>query len=446
MVLGAGDVGTFIARELSGRGHDVVLVDQDEAALSRAEEVADVLAMGGSVTRRSVLRRAEVERSNLAIAVTGSDETNIVAAGLAAALGAKRVVARVDDPEFYESVGGVEHGVLGVHSLVCASRLVCDDLIRLVARVDADYVGHFAGNAVNVTLLPVGASCPLLGQPASQLRLSRGVRAAAILRDRQLRRLPEVDTIELDDALVLTGTSTDVLRATLELQTQRAARRAVVVGAGDVGTQLARRLRLVGESVVLIEQDRERCEVVAGDLDGVRVVQGDGTSLAVLSEEHAELAAYSLSVTRADEINLMSALVLRDLGVPDVFALVHRPGYADVYSHLGIRATAGAHDAILGVVQRMLPGAGILGQDRLGDSGFDVLEMLLPGTVSSGLILADCPLPPDALCIAAVRAGVSLPVGPKTELKRRDVLVVAAPHHKRREVERAVRNLRRRVE
>jgi len=445
MVLGAGDVGTFIARELSGRGHDVVLVDRDPSALARAEEVADVLTLHGSATRRAVLRSAEAERANLAVAVTGSDETNVVAAGLAAELGARRVVARVDDPGFYEHEGGVERGALGVHSIVCASRLVGDELLRVVARIDASYVGHFAGNGVQVVLQPVRDGCPLLGQPGAKLRLGRGVRAVAVLRDRMLRRPTELDVVEADDAVLLAGGAADVLRATLDLRAHRTTRRAIVVGAGDVGAQLARRLAAVGESVALIEQDRERCEVVAGDLAGVRVVQGDGTSLAVLRDEHAENADFSLSVTRADEVNLMSALVLRELGVPDVFALVHRPGYADVYSHLGIRATAGAHDAILRAVRRMLPGAGVLGDEPLADTSYELLELLLPGTVAAGLSLADLALPPEALVVAVVRQGAPLPVQAGTVLERRDVLVVVSRANARREVERAVRDVRRRA-
>ncbi|MBN2194968.1 MAG: Trk system potassium transporter TrkA [Polyangiaceae bacterium] len=442
LVLGAGDVGTFIARELSAGGHDVVLVDRDAAALTGAEEIADVLTLVGSVTQRSVLRTAEAERANLAVVVTGSDETNLVAGGLAAELGARRVVARVDDPGFYEREGGVERGALGVQSIVCASRLVCDELLRSVSRIEASHVGHFAGNAVQVALQPVRDGCPLLGQPGARLRLPRGVHAVGVLRDRILRRPTEIDIVEGDDAILLSGATGDVLRATLELRGHRSTRRAVVVGGGDVGLQLGRRLARVGESVSLIESDRKRCEFLANELPEVRVVYGDGTSLATLRDEGADTADFSLSVTRADEVNLMSALVLRELGVPDVFTLVHRPGYAGVYGHLGIRATAGAHDAILRVVQRMLPGTGVLGSEPISDTSYELFELLLPGTLADGATLGDLPLPAEALLVAHARAGTAMPPDPTSRLERRDLLVVAARSRARRDLERAVRDLR----
>lgn len=444
LVLGAGDVGTFIARELSVEGHDVVLVDRDSAALTKAEESADVLTLVGSATRRTVLRAAEAGRASLAVAVTGSDETNLVAGGLAAELGARRVVARVDDPGFYDEERGVERGALGVQSIVCASRLVCDDLLRAVAQIGASHVGHFAENAVQVALQPLRDGCGLLGQPGARIRLARGVQAVGVLRDRQLRRPTEIDVFETDDALLLSGASTDVLRATLELRPERTTRRAVVVGGGDVGLQLGRQLARVGEEVSLFDSDRERCEFVAGELSDVRVVHGDGTSLAVLRDEGADAADYSLSATHADEVNLMSALVLRELGVPAVFTLVHRPGYASVYGHLGIRATAGAHDAILRVVRRMLPGAGILGSEPIASTGYELFELLLPGTLPRGATLGDLALPAEGLVAALVRAGAPVPFAPTLPLERRDLVVVVAPARSRRDLERAVRDLQRR--
>lgn len=440
-ILGAGDVGSFLARELAIGGHDVVLVDRNSETLRIADERADVLTMSGDVTHRSVLRRAGIADAALVVAVTGCDETNVVAAGLALGIGARRAAARVDDPGFFDTGAGVEHGVLGVQQILCASRLVADELVRLVAQLDLEYVGHFAANAVEVASLSVNRCKRAVGRAASELEISGPVTVAGVVRDGMLRPTRSIERLEDDDAVVLSGTPESVLRAISVLRGKEERRRAIVVGGGDVGSQVAHRLSVAFERVMLIEQDPIRCEELARTLDMVNVISGDGTSISILKDEHAESAEVAISTTRADEVNLMSALMLRDLGVPCVFALAHRPGYADVYAHLGIRGTAGAHDALLRVIRRALPGAGILGRESLAGSRHELLELLLPGSIPQNLRIADLSMPPQSEFIALVRHGQTLPWRTDTLLERRDIIVVATLPHASRQLQRLVRRL-----
>ncbi len=441
VILGAGDVGRFVAHELSRIGHDVVLVDCDPEALREADERADVLTLRGDVTHRSVLRSAGVSDAALVVAVTGTDETNVVAAGLASSLGARRTTARVDDPAFFETTAGVEQGVLGVQQILCASRLVADELVRLVVHLDTEYVGHFAGNSVQVASLSVNRCRRALGRAPRTIDTGTPAAIAGVVRDGILRHPSAVDRLEDDDALLLAGRPHHVLAAAAELRGPGDRKRAIVVGGGDVGSQVAERLALFCERVMIVDHDSRRCEDLARALDRVNVVHGDGTSIAILQDEHAEAADVAVSATRADEVNLMSALMMRDLGVPDVFALVHRPGYADVYAHLGVRGTAGAHDALLQVIRRGLPGAGILGRESLTGSRHELLEILLPGELPQGLRVADLPLPPQAEFVALVRKGLSIPWRAETPLARRDIVILAALPHAARQLQRAIRKL-----
>lgn len=441
VVLGAGDVGLFLARELSTAGHDVVLVDRSEQALAAADETADVLTMRGSVTHRSTLREAKASHADLVVAVTGSDEANLVGAGLAAELGARRTAARINDPAVFDSSSSVEHGMLGAHLILCASRLVSNELVRLVQRLEAMHVGHFAGNAVQVALISVNQSQSVLGRPARSVDFGQAIKLAGVVRDGSLRALHAVERLEDDDALLVSGAPKDVLLATTQLRERITKQRAIVIGGGDVGSQVAARLAPAAGRVMLVEQDACRCEVLARELTDVSVVNGDGTSLAMLQDEHAETADVAVSATQADEVNLMSALMLKDMGVRNVFSLVNRPGYADVYAHLGVHGTAGAHDSILKVVRRTLPGTGIVGSEALQGTGHELLEVLLPGSVREGVRVSDVGLPPEAHTVALVRRGSPAPFGAETKLERRDVLVIAALPHTVRHVERAVRRL-----
>jgi len=436
VVLGAGEVGAHVARELSLEGNEVVLIDSSREALNRAEESLDVLTLAGDATHWSVLDAAEVQRADLVVSVTGSDEVNVVGAALAAERGARRTVARVDAPRFYQTSGGVEKGVLGIHSLLCASRLVSEALVRLVEQIDATYVGNFAGNGVQVCLLPVRDDSVMLGTAPLELKVGKEVVVTGVVRDAALRSPEQIVRMELDDAVLLSGPPGAVAETIQTLRGDRAGRRAVVVGGGDVGYQLCRMLHGSEKRVQVIELDRARCELLSEQLPGVEVIHGDGTSIACLRDEHVQSADYLAAVTRADEVNLMVSLLAHDLGVPRALALVHRPGYADVYAHLGIHGTAGAHDVISKMVRWLRPHRGALALEALTGTGHHLFEFQLTETLDRTLTVRDLPLPPDAMVVGLAREMRNIKLTPATVLAPLDNVVVAAPVTTARELDR----------
>ena len=434
VVLGAGEVGTHVGRELSQEGNDVVLVDRRADALSRAEESLDALALAGDATHWAVLEAAEVGRADLVVAVTGSDEVNVVAAALSAKLGARRTVARVDSPSFYRTGGGVERGVLGIHSLLCASRLVSEELLRLVEQLDARYVGNFCGNALQVALMPVLDGSQALGRSPQDLKLPKGVTVAGLVRDSAWRPVADLNRLEIDDALVLSGTPISVASAVQYVRASREGQRAVVVGGGDVGYQLCRMLSSGDRRVQVIERDRSRCEVLSESLRGVDVIHGDGTSISCLRDEHVESADYLAAVTRADEVNLMVSLLAHDIGVPRAFALVHRPGYADVYAHLGVRGTAGTHDVIAKMVRWLRPQRGALATVPLPGTGHHLFEFQISEYLPKPLALEELGLPPEAAVVGLARDGANAGLA-SGRVQALDNLVIAAPVTAARQLE-----------
>ncbi|MEZ4226578.1 MAG: Trk system potassium transporter TrkA [Polyangiaceae bacterium] len=438
VVLGAGEVGTHVGRELSQGDNEVILVDKSAQALSTAEESLDCLSLAGDATHWSVLEAAEVARADLVVAVTGSDEVNVVAAALATKHGARRSVARVDAPSFYRTRGGVEAGVLGIHALLCASRLVSEELRRLVEQLDAKYVSNFTGNAVQAALLPVTDDSPLLGKPALEIKPAKGVSVVGVVRDAAFRSPVDIVRLELDDSVMVSGPPGAVAGAIQSLRVRREQRRAVVVGGGDVGFQLCQMLRSSAERVQVIERDRARCEVLSETLQHVEVIHGDGTHISCLRDEHVESADYLAAVTRADEVNLMASLVAHDIGVPRAFALVHRPGYADVYAHLGIHGTAGPHDVIAKTVRWLLPHRGALSTEALPGTGHHLFEYQLGEHAGKGITLAELALPAETQLVGVARQLECVPLSASLRLQSGDNIVVAAPVTAAREIEKRV--------
>jgi trk system potassium uptake protein TrkA len=433
VIVGAGEVGRHLGRSLDAEA-ELILIDTDARALASAEEALDALSLVGDGTHRSVLRKAEVHRADLVIAVTANDAVNLVIAGLARELGAKRSVARVDDPSFYDTDRGFEVGVLGIEASLCASRLVGVELLRSLAAVRARQVLPCASGLVQVASHVLSEDSPLLTRSrARPTAWPEPVRA--IVRTGQLRAVAEVEHAELGDVVLMACGPLTLLELLHELTPAAGLLRTTIVGGGDVGMQLA---ALLGPRQMLdrlIEQDRSRCWALAERLHGTQVLHGDGTNLAFLREEQVGRADALLAVTGSDEANLMTSLLAREIGVEHVFALVHRPGYAGVYSHLGVTGTVSPHETIAQVMQGLLPRGVIVQRHTLRELGVDIIE-LRPGV--AGLRVADLPLPAGAIPLVAAGRTVRT-AKPRTTLEADDVLVVALPGGRVTLLEKALR-------
>ncbi len=441
VIVGAGEVGTYVARTLSRDDAEIILVDRSSDALSRAEEQLDALVLRGDGTYRSVLEEAQVPKADLVVAVTGSDDANVVSCSLAAAMGARRTVARVDAPGFYQTRSGIEQRVLGIHALLCASRLVSAELLRLVRALESDFAGNFCGNAVQARLVRVPEDSPVVGKAASALKLHARASVRGVVRDGVLRGPETISQLAADDSLLLGGAPGAVTAAYAKLRGRRSERRAIIVGGGDVGFQLAQTLSKVEARVQVIERDRERCTLLSERLAEVNIIHGDGTNMACLRDEQIETADYLLAVTKADETNLMVTLMAAHLGVDRTFSLVHRPGYADIYTQLGIHGTAGAHDVIARTVEWLLPHKGALLRQPLGNTGHEVVEVVVPRTLARRLHVAELPLPPGALLLGIGRKQAFVPPATEAAIEGRDHLVIAAPAGSVTRIERRVRSL-----
>lgn len=446
VIVGAGDVGTYLARALSSRNAEVIVVDRQQSRLDRVEEQADVLTLFGDATHWSTLREAGVDKADITLVMTSSDDANVVSAALSVQEGARRAVARVDDPSFYRTSGGVEAGMLGIHAVLCASRLVSQELLRMVRAVDADFVSDFAGNALQIAQAKLGDGSPVVGSHASSIALQGDAHVAGVVRDLVLRAPEDVGHLEPDDALLISGAPRAIDGAIRAVTGARPHRRTVIVGGGDVGFQLAKSLAETGRRVQVVELDLDRCHFLAQALPDITVIHGDGTNIHTLRDEAVDRADFLLSVTRSDEVNLMASLLGADLGVPWTYALVHRPGYTEVYDHLGIHGTAGPHEQIWRMVQWMLPASGPLLREALPSCTHELFEFQLPVRLQAGASLGDVVLPPEALVVAVVRGTAVLRPSGNLALEGLDHVVVAAPASQSAAVERRLRALGRGAE
>ena len=390
VIVGAGGVGRHLASAFSGDA-DVVLVDCHPDILAEAEAELDVLTLVGDGVHRDVLRKARVAKADLVVAVTGSDPANLACAALSVDLGAASAVARVDDPDFYDLHTGIERGLLGV-DVMCASRLVSNELLRRVSQTHARFVTAVAGGAHEVAGFRIDGASRLLGKSPGSIKLRAGCRVVAVWRGSVVRPAHEIQRIDVDDTLVFVGPAVIVPGALHDLN-PKGAGRSVIVGGGEVGAQVAEVLAETERDVRVIDSDRARCEALAANLSAAAIVHGDGTHLALLRDEQIGEASTFVATTKSDEVNLMSSLLSQQLGVTDTFALVQRPGYARVYEHLGIRGTTSVHEVFARAVRWLMPSGTFARRERISGTDAEIVETHIPEDLRRKLVLRDVALP-----------------------------------------------------
>lgn len=432
IVLGAGEVGRHVARALS-EDADIVVVDLDASALAVAEDELDVMTLQGNATHRAVLEQAQVGRADLVLAMIGHDAVNVTAAVLAKSLGARQVVARVDDPGFYATGHGLERDIAGIDASVCASRLIGAELLRRVTSIDASFTESFFGGALHAAVLQVEEESPVLLRPAHHPSST----LKGIIRGASVRANVEVAALQAGDRVLLVGPPERVASEARTISPHQRSR-VVVIGGGDVGLQMARSLEGVASDLRIVDPSRARCEELAPKLPGCTVLHGDGTNLPFLREERIGLSEFVLSVTGSDEVNLMASLLSRELGAKHTFSLVHRPGYAPVYRQLGIDGTTSAHEILATTIRWLLPGRWIVAHAVLPGIDWELVEFRVPAQLPKPIDPRDLPLGSGAVVVAVADPYSGKQRLVSSPLRGGEHLLIATPCGGRRALERGL--------
>jgi trk system potassium uptake protein len=445
---GAGEVGRHLAGMLSQQGHDVVLIDEHADPLAQAEEGLDVQVLSGDLASRRVLGRAGVGQADAMIAVTGSDDANVLGAALARSMGAGVAVARVDQPTFYEGDGPAEHGLLGIDHLLCSTRLTAAEILTLMGRSEATHVHGFCAGSVQIALWTVAEDHPARGSTPHDLSLPRRVVVGGVARDGFLRPPEGAPRLEPGDAVLLAGPPDGVAEAFTRLGGLPRGRRHVVVGGGEIGAILADTLTRRGQRAEVVEPDRRRCEALAADLPKVSVLRGDPTDLAFLRDIRFHEADSVVAVTHQEEVNLLTTLLVRQLdreahlAVPHTYVSVHRHGYADLCRKIGIEGTASSFEVLSRAILEAIEPPGVVSRHELPGLAWIVAHLRTAPSLRDAT-LSDVSLPPGTTVLAVSRREQVLSPRPSLPLQGSDELLVVCPPRDLPAVERALRELAR---
>ena len=335
IILGAGQVGASVAEGLVSEENDITVVDSDGARLMRLQDKLDLRAVVGNAATPSVLRQAGAEDADMIIAVTQSDQTNLVACKLAQSVfNVPTRIARLRARDFLEDATLLSPENFAVDFALCPEQVITDYIRRLIEFPEALQVLNFAKGRVCLVAVRAYDGGTLVGRPIKEMREhlppDMDARIAAIFR-RDQPVFPAGDTVVEagDEVFLLAATEhiRPVLRQLRRMMTP--VERIMIAGGGNIGLRLAKVLEKRYE-VKIIEGRQERAELIANELDNSLVLLGDATDEELLEQENISEMDLFLAVTNDDEDNIMAGSLAKRLGSKRVVALINRRAYADM--------------------------------------------------------------------------------------------------------------------
>jgi len=373
IVIGAGAVGTAIAEALY-RDNDVVVIERDPSRYESLQSL-DLLVIEGSGSSAATLVEAGVQKAELLIACTNVDEVNIVACATGKQLGSPLTVARVQDPDYLLHW---KQGYLGVDYIVCSELITAKAIARNLAIPEAKHINEFAGGKVLMTEISIRRGSPIAGLAVSEIQVPIGCTIASLIRGDQTIIPHGDDVILAGDLLVNIGTPEAVAQFNARLSGIHKVRSVVIIGGGRIGYRLALLLEGKGFAPYLIEKDAARCQWLSQQLQHTLVLNHDAMDMEFLEREKIHTVEVAINITSTPEKNLLSALLLKRLGVQRVIALVEQPSYLKAFEMVGVDVAINPRKLIAEEIIRFTHERGTEALAVLEENRAEVLELQIP--------------------------------------------------------------------
>jgi trk system potassium uptake protein TrkA len=411
LILGAGQVGGTLAENLANEEFDVTLVDNDMAVLEELRDKLDIQTVHGSGSHPDVLRRAGADDADMLIAVTSSDEVNMVACQVCYSLfRTPTKIARIRSSAYSTGEGFFSQEHMPIDVIINPEQVVTDNIRQLLEHPGALQVLDFADGRVQLVAVKAYYGGPLVGQEMRFLREHMpnvDTRVAAIFR-RGRAIVPEGNTvIEADDEVFFIAASEHINAVMSELRrVERPFKRIMIAGGGHIGVKLAKAIEPYF-SVKVLEYNAQRCEELADELNHSVVLNIDVTDRELLLEENVEQCDAFCAVTNDDEVNIMSSLLAKRLGVRQVVTLIANPAYVDLMQGGDIDIAISPQQATTSSLLTHVRKADVVKVHSLRRGAAEAIEAIAHGDSRNskvvGRAIKDVDLPPGTSIGAIVR-------------------------------------------
>ncbi len=432
IILGAGQVGTSVAENLASEANDITIVDTDTEKLQELQDRLDLSTVHGNASHPEVLERAGAADADMVLAVTNSDETNMVACQVAYTLfHTPTKIARVRASEYLSHPELFTQDAMPVDVIISPEQVVTDYVQRLIEHPGALQVLDFAHGLVSLVAVRAYYGGELVGHQLKELRdhmPDNETRVAAIFR-RGSAIIPEGSTvIEADDEVFFIAAKKNIRAVMRELRKlEKPVKRVMLAGGGNIGTRLAHALEHKYQ-VKLIERNPEHTVQLSEELDRTIVLHGDAADEALLIEENIGDMDVFCALTNDDEANILSAMLAKRLGARKVMSIINRAAYVDLVQSGLVDIAISPKLATIGSLLAHVRRGDVVVVHSLRRGAAEAIEAVAHGDQNSsrvvGRSIEDVRLPKGASIGAIVRGDEVIIVHHDTVIEAEDHIII----------------------
>ena len=405
VISGVEEMGSHLARMLSGNGHDITVIDQDPKLLDELGTLADVITIEGDATTFAVLRKASVRRCDLFIAVDSIENDNVLSAIMAKQLGAKKSIARIDNNEYLEPNNKEMFIDMGIDYLLYPERIAAEEVINLLGHSSTTECVDFSGGKHSLVVFRLEPNSSLVGASIAGFdEESLNYRTVAIMRDGNTIIPKSSDTYMVGDMVYVIsrqGAVSEVMA--LSGKSSVNINNMMILGGSRIGIQIAKELQ-DEVNIKLIDYNAEKAYRLAEMLERTLIIHQDGRDTdAMLEEGLANMDAF-VAVTGRSETNILTAMLAKRMGVKRVIAEVENMNYINIANSVGVDTIVNKKIVTASNIFRFTMSTDVLAIKCLTGSDAEVLEFIVkPNSPATKSTIDHMELPEDVIIGGVVR-------------------------------------------
>ena len=435
IILGAGTVGTTLAISLSQEDNDVTVVDNDQSALHHLEEEADIKTVNGSCSYPNTLVNSGIKEADMVVAVTGSDEINIVSCLISKVLSENvKTIARIRESSYLKdrTKKAIEEGVIPVDIVVSPEKLITNHIQALIETPGSLQVLEFGDGLLNLVGVRAIEGGPLIGHEIGDLKKHMpnvDTRVAAIFRKGGAIIPKGTTTVEAGDEVFFIARRKDARKVINEMRKKEDPYRYVVIaGGGKIGSSLAEQLE-GNHTIKLIEANSEKAKEISARLIDTIVLEGNVSDKSLLHEENIEECDVFVAVTNDDEANVMSCMLAKEMGAHKVIALINNEAYVDLVQDKGIDVAIAPSQITIGTFLSELAGDEVVKVHSLRRGAAEAIETIVKESTNGkedavGKELGNIRLPVGATIGAIIRKNKAKIAHDDVKLREHDHVIL----------------------
>ena len=430
IIAGAGDVGFHLAKLLSFESQDIYLIDTDSEKLEYASNHIDVITKKGDATSIKLLKEVNIDKADIFLAVTESQNTNFTIAVLAKKLGAKKTIARISNHEFTQN-SEIDFTEIGIDNMISPGELAANEIKMLLNQSAFNDTIEFENGTLNILGSTLEYSSPLINltvQEAREKFLDIDFITIAIKPSNSGETIiPRGNTVYHANDQIYFSAPKESIKSLYRLmgKTQFGVKDVMILGGSKIGVKAARNLCENNFNIKLIELNKERAFEVAEKIPNALVIKGDGRNVELLEEENiAQMDAF-VAVTGDSETNIMSCLVAKSKGVKKTIALVENMDYINISQTIGIDTLINKKLLAASAIFKHVRKGEVLKLANLHNVDAEVLEFLVKekSRVTKNLV-KDIKITKKAVFGGVIRNGVAMMTFGDFQIKAGDKAVV----------------------